>query len=826
MIRPSRRLLMMIVLAGAGFATERVAMSAELPALVARLAERSPQIVFAVRKLGQDPHWYANFSYYGPDENRTAYGEGGRLCKLNVGAGTVTILLDDPKGGVRDPQLHYSGQKILFSYRQGGTKHYHLHEINIDGTQLRRLTDGDCDDIEPTYLPDGGIMFVSSRCNRWVNCWLTQVAVLYRMDADGSNIRPVSSNNEHDNTPSVLPDGRVLYTRWEYVDRSQVHYHHLWTMNPDGTGQMVYYGNQKPGLVMIDSKPIHGTNKVATIFSPGHGRREHAGSVAIIDPAHGPDNVSAARVLNPAKDFRDVYPIDSNLFVVVRRGEIVAMDGEGRTETIYTLSETDRQAGLECHEPLPLRPRKRERVLPSIADLSQTTGRLILANIYEGRNMVGVERGEIKKLLILETLPKPINFTGGMAPLSYGGTFTLERVVGTVPVEEDGSAHIELPALRSFFFVALDKNDMSIKRMQSFLTLQPGEVTGCVGCHEQRTKTYAPNYQLTALRRPASKIEPIGGVPEVFDFPRDIQPILDDLCVACHGYEKTDRGGPQAGRLILTGDRGPMFSHSYYMMTIARLFSDGRNRAVSNYAPRTIGSSASKILAMLDGSHHDVRATEHQKKMLRLWIDSAAAYPGTYAALGTGLIGGYEENRQFGTDSDWPQTQAAAEVVTHRCDSCHQEERKLPLSLSDEHGISFWQPRMGDPRLRFSRHIVFNLTRPEKSLILLSPLAKSAGGFGVCRGPDGQKVPVFANTDDPGYRKLLAMVTAGRDQLDRIKRFDMPGFQPRHAYLREMKRYGILSPDHQPDEQVDPYALDRAYWQSLWYRPTNTSASP
>jgi cytochrome c553 len=440
--------------------------------------------------------------------------------------------------------------------------------------------------------------------------------------------------------------------------------------------------------------------------------------------------------------------------------------------------------------------------------------------------MAGVKRGEIKKLLVLETLPKPINFTGGMAPLSYGGTFTLERVVGTVPVEEDGSAHIELPALRSFFFVALDEKGQSVKRMQSFLTLQPGEVTGCVGCHEQRTKTYAPNYQLTALRRPASKIEPIADVPEVFDFPRDIQPILNDLCVACHGYEKTDRGGPHAGRLILTGDRGPMFSHSYYMMTIARLFSDGRNRAASNYAPRTIGSSASRILTMLDGSHHGVQATEHQKKMLRLWIDSAAAYPGTYAALGTGLIGGYEENRQFGTDGDWPQTQAAAEVVTRRCVSCHKDGRVLPQSLSDERGVSFWQPNMKDPRLKFSRHIVFNLTRPENSLILLAPLAKSAGGFNVCRSPDGQRVPVFANTDDPDYHKLLAMVTAGRDQLERIKRFDMPGFQPRRAYLREMKRYGILSADHPSDEQVDPYALDRAYWQSLWYRPTNTSASP
>ena len=116
-----------------------------------------------------------------------------------------------------------------------------------------------------------------------------------------------------------------------------------------------------------------------------------------------------------------------------------------------------------------------------------STGRLALANIYRGRNMAGVKPGEIKSLLVLESLPMPIHYTGGMEPISYGGTFTLERIVGTVPVEPDGSAYLELPALRSFFFVALDKNDLSVKRMQSFLTVQPGETSSCVGCHEQRT---------------------------------------------------------------------------------------------------------------------------------------------------------------------------------------------------------------------------------------------------------------------------------------------------------------------------------------------------
>ncbi len=124
-------------------------------------------------------------------------------------------------------------------------------------------------------------------------------------------------------------------------------------------------------------------------------------------------------------------------------------------------------------------------------NLAEETGELILADIYNGRNMEGVERGEIKKLLVLEQLPEPVHFSGGMEPITIGGTFTMARVLGTVPVEPDGSAYMKLPALRSLFLVALDENDMSVKRMQSFVTLQPGEQTSCVGCHEQRSQTAA-----------------------------------------------------------------------------------------------------------------------------------------------------------------------------------------------------------------------------------------------------------------------------------------------------------------------------------------------
>jgi hypothetical protein len=371
--------------------------------------------------------------------------------------------------------------------------------------------------------------------------------------------------------------------------------------------------------------------------------------------------------------------------------------------------------------------------------------------------------------------------------------------------------------MKSVFFVALDEHDMAVKRMQSFTTVQPGETLGCTGCHEHRATARPADGRrppLAASREP-SRITPIAGVPDLIDYPRDVQPVLDVLCVRCHDYDKTAAGGPRSGRLILTGDRGPMFSHSYYMMTIARLFSDGRNKAQSNYAPRTLGSGASRIFQKLDGSHHGVKATDQQKNIIRLWIDSGAAYPGTYAALGCGVIGGYQQNHPYNVDTDWPTTRAGAEVIERRCAGCHKEpSRLLPRTMSDERGVSFWQPDMKDPRLNTSRHIVFNLMRPEKSMLLLAPLAETAGGWGMCKT---NSAPVFADKNDADYQKLLAMCVAGRDRLNEIKRFDMPDFRPRRDWVREMKRYGILPPSLDPDkDKLDVYEVERRYWDALW----------
>jgi hypothetical protein len=283
---------------------------------------------------------------------------------------------------------------------------------------------------------------------------------------------------------------------------------------------------------------------------------------------------------------------------------------------------------------------------------------------------------------------------------------------------------------------------------------------------------------------------------------------------------------------VLTCDRGPMFSISYYTMTALNLVADGRNGS-GNRPPRSIGSSASRLMKLIDGSHYDVKLSEHERTMIRLWIDTGAAYPGTYAALGTGMIGGFEiidrSIRLDRADTEWPSMKASMEALTHRCNGCHTEERPLPLSPSHIVGPGAWGSAIqgsgpwitltpNDVRRRWTRHLLYNLSRPEKSLLLLAPLSKAAGGYEAC----GQAV--FTDTSDPDYQRILAAVRDAKARLDEIKRFDMPGFRPRVEYVREMQRYGILPADLPPNQPIDVYATDQAFWQSHWHRAHGQSS--
>ncbi len=801
-------LLLPILLSYVGLAAgERFQCGSALEALPAAGVR---QVVFATRLTYDDPHWYANIGYYCDDENHKAYAGNGKpdesgLYLLDTVTGDVTTLLDARGGSIRDPHVHYDGRTILFSYRPAGTDWYNLYEIQSDGTGFRQVTRGPCDDYEAAYLPDDDIVFVSTRSRRWVGCWMTQVGTLFRCDRRGGGIRPLSFNLEHDNTPAVLPDGRILYTRWEYVDRSQVGYHQLWTMNPDGTSVATCFGNQQHYPLFIDAKPIPGRDELVLIDSPGHGRSDHRGHVCTINAAYGPDDAKGCRRLTPKAAFNDPAPIDSTCFLVASYKQILLGTYEGKLSPVMMY-----KGNANVHEPIPVMRRERERVLANRTDAGQATGRMMLADVYRGRNMEGIRPGEVKKLLVLEILPKPVNFSGGMDLSSWLGTFTLERVLGTVPVEEDGSAYFEVPAGRPVFFVALDDHDRSLKRMQSFTNVMPGETLGCVGCHEPRTQTppSTAGAALQAVTRAPSTITPFPGLPDVLDFRRDVQPVLDTRCVRCHSYED-----PQ-GRVVLSDDLGPCWSISYYTLLATNQVADGRN-GFGNQKPRTIGSSASALMHKIDGSHYEVILTPTERRLIWLWIESGAPYAGTYAAL---------RNAEDQAREGHAHAVFRSRVPNRSCRSCHapaQAAPPLPLVISEQERaqlrnklhIAPYERVVRENDYRFSPHILVNTSRPERSPLLLGPLPEAAGGWGTCPH-------AFGGTQDDDYQALLAALRSSKRYVDTVPRYGTSHFRPNRQYIREMKRFGVLpaqfDPDHDP---IDVFDIDQRYWRQFWYRP-------
>jgi hypothetical protein len=774
-MRPRFPIVVLALLSGAAGAGERTpAPLTSTPGLREQmLAELGPQtVLFVERPLARtfaDTHWYAN--HPAPRPPKISFRVTTRLCRLDLAIGKQQVVLESPDGWIRDPAVHYDGRTILFSYAPAEAKHpgeYGLFRIQADGSGLKRLTgdDGPHSDIEPCWLPDDRILFCSSRVKRIVPCGGMSVPILHRANADGSDVRCLSANVETENTPAVLPDGRVLFMRWEYVDRGETAYHHLWSMNPDGTAVAAYFGNQFVGGVYLDAQPVPGTGEVVYVDAPGHGTTgDHYGTIRLLAASPDPDDWSAQRRLGEKGKHPkeqpwgcDPVPLAKDWFLFAQDDGLWLMHRDGRTECVHRLDANaqDRiqplpgkpfgkqRARMGLHEPRLLRPRPREPVVRDRVDWSTTTGRLFLADAALGRNMTGVRPGEIRSVLVLEIPPKPggagSEHTVALDGYTTGRTMRfLKRVVGEFPVEADGSAYVEVPARRALQLIALDAQGRSVKRMNSFLSVMPGETLSCFGCHERRTETRGCGNP-TASHRPPSKLAPIPGVPEFIDYPRDIQPVLDRHCVECHSAER------MLGKLDLSGEHGGFRSFSYLSLTQEKYmpwiwFPFGRKTNLSDLPPRSYGSGAWAALPYFDGranDHEKIRLDPKELRLVQVWADLPAQFRSSYW-LGSPQSGTTMNNRWRGT------------AIESRCAACHLK----PKAPGREEHLDF--PNFLSPYLdRWALTRLANLCRPEKSVAVRAPLTKEVGGLGWCKDNSGKSV--FADRTDPGYHEVLSLV--------------------------------------------------------------------
>lgn len=813
------------------------------------------EVIFCTRGEGRDWHWYANYGKLVPAKTGNADVDycfdqelfsrmGGKLIAFNLRTGKYRLLLDDPKGCIRDAQMHYGGKKILFSYRKGDSDTFHLYEIDSDGKNLYKLPMATyANDIEPCYMPNGDILYTSDRLHRTVQCWMVPVSNLHRWFRGENKIRAISVNPDVDNRPRLLSDGRIIYMRWDYNHRSQVSYHHLWTMNPDGSNDMIYLGNDKPGGLFIGAQQLPGKDGVVFTCAPGHGIKDHRGDIATTSSSFDPSSPYSFTYINGERyphrhNLFDPYPLKGGIFLATSyHGTILIYDKHGLFYEINIppelLSSTAKVkmnlsktvGGKERHIPYckviarniqPLAPRPHEAQRVDNADFTQETAQVFLQDIYHGRKMNTVERGSIKELIIAQVLPEPVHYHGGYYPLNYNGGFAIEKIWGTVPVYEDGSAKFEVPARRPLAFIAIDKNGRAVKRMQSFVGFAPGTSTSCIGCHENRTEAPIRKMKLPiAYGKEISKISPIAGVPPVIDYMHHIQPILDKYCLECHNPRNA------SGGVILSGGLAPKSIMSLMSLRMRGQIISGGNEW-GNMPPYTFGSGGSKLMDKLQGRHHARSLDKKDLDTMRAWLDTGAFQIGTYAGVGTGFIfDSFFENGYSAIDGSNPNIRAVNEVIGFKCSACHNLKDKKEFGLyyapwvDIRSRIKANKPGEGVIETKFLKGYLFDYLYPENSLALLTPLAKSAGG--LAEGSKEYPHPVvFKDKNDYEYKKLCSNLKAVSAYLRKTRPFvHEKNFRPSYGYVQVMKRMGLLAADFPDDAPIPPLEMDEKYfkWQ-------------
>ncbi|MGL4943509.1 MAG: hypothetical protein ACRC46_10000 [Thermoguttaceae bacterium] len=617
-----------------------------------------------------------------------------------------------PAGNFMHPEVSFDGTKIFFAFCDAAkspsawrdpdamNRWYHIYEMNADGTGLRKLTDGEFDDFSPTPLPDGTLMCVSTRRGGFHRCgggpcYVYTLATLDPKTAPQTPPTPISFHETNEWDPTPLNDGRIVYTRWDYVDRDAVFYQQLWSVRQDGSDVRIYYGNNTfVPCGVWEARAIPNSSKVMATAGPHHGMS--AGSIIVLDTTLGvdgdapitrvtpdarfpegetllamgiplptpsdfdspiashwdavnrPDRPANRETVAPEAErrwpghcYKSPFPLAENAFIVsysfdTLRGEpgpnipnmfgIYFADAFGNKELIY------RDPNISSVWAKPLAPRTPPMATPPrlVSDHDSDVATFSLHNVYE--SWPALPRGDddkITALRIIQVLPKTTpNANDPMVGAAFASP--AKQVLGTVPVEDDGSAFFECPPKTPVLFQALDARGRAVQTMRSLTYLQHGEQMSCLGCHENRMQTLNPRATAKALQRPPSKIAagPDGSKP--MSFPILVQPVLDKHCVSCHSE---NAGNEKNAGVVLTGEPEGAFSRSYNALVPRTAYSawtmpEGNHEPLTE--PNRFGARVSSLVKLLDAGHHDVSLSPDDWERLNTWIDSNALFYGTF----------------------------------------------------------------------------------------------------------------------------------------------------------------------------------------------------
>jgi hypothetical protein len=664
-----------------------------------------------------------------------------------------------PAGAVRNPDLHYDAGKVAFAFCDHTAperKRYFLYEAAIDGSGVRQLTGTARDkfetweeratvvieDNDPCYMPDDTLVFVSTRSQSFGRCHggrYNPAWVLHGCDSNGDAIRQLSFGNENEYEPSVLNDGRIIFTRWEYTDRHEMLFHMLWWCRPDGSAVSHYYGNDTlHPMMVVEASAIPGTHRVVSTAMGHHSYS--TGTTVVLDINKGENGEEPVTHITPETPYSETkgwpnphyshpYAVNEDLFLVSRANHPVPHQGQVPPLNDRAIYLVDTLGGREliyedpsvaCVSPIAVRKRKRPPVIPPMVPPNPPDyATVYVQNAYLTRNDPEgkIKPGMIKALRVNALGVQP---RANRTACSQGCPNEIpKRVVGTVPVDENGSAFFKVPARTSLQMQMLDKNGMAILTEKSLFYLQPGENRSCVGCHaEVGASPGAAAMAKASHKKPMELIPPTGpSYPGGLSFMRTVQPVLDRYCIRCHGLGEGEDRKADAVNLIHDGTIA-------YPRSYLEIVKRGEHRlGEKSYMwgdfnisrPFMFYAFSNKVAHMLRGKHSDVNLDTVSYMRVIEWLDLNAQCYGD-------LFPNKLEERQLNG-------QALSELKAYAA-----------RALGDKFG-------------RYPDRALVNAAQPDESLVLLSPLAKAAGGW-------GQVQPGWTSKEDPGFKKMQALVAS------------------------------------------------------------------
>ncbi len=594
-----------------------------------------------------------------------------------------------PAGSFLGPELSFDAKKVLFAActfhpkladepnkadkaRVPEDAFYHIFEMNADGSGRHQLTRGKYDDFDARYLPSGDILFLSTRKgtalqasldfsdstrdadhpDSYVRCGgdnyrPVPVFTLHAMEANGARLRPLSAFENFEWTPSIGNDGCILYTRWDYIDRFNGHFFSLWSANQDGTNPQLVYGNYtiKP-QVKFEARAIPGSTKL--VFTAGAHHSIAGGTLCLLDRSRGTEGDAPLTRLTPDVHFPETeandgqyfatpWPLSEEYFLVGWADQplpphcratdeqnprnamgLYLLDVFGNLELLY------RDPEISSLAPIPLAPRPKPPAHPGIAQWSGAQeGRVLVQNVYRG--LEGVARGFVKQLRLVAVVPK-VQPQMNQPVLGISAEDPGKFVLGTVPVEADGSAYFTVPSGVPLFFQALEAGGTAVQTMRTLTYAMPGQTLACAGCHESRNSAPpAHSFPLATLRAP-SKITPgpSGSWPLRFD--QLVQPVLDRHCVDCHWHGSHDA---QAAKLDLTPSKAYQTLLGFGNEDLKKLAFE-RDRSIPNQAV-AVNTKLWKLLTQ-PGGHQKTKLDADSLDRLATWMDTYAQIQGCFSA--------------------------------------------------------------------------------------------------------------------------------------------------------------------------------------------------